>query len=81
MARASSPLAGEWTALGRLRRGRLSSRKSQVPPPGEGSGEGWRMLLLAAAAALLRLNDFPETDDLLSLEVREGREDERDLSL
>jgi hypothetical protein len=39
------------------------------------------MLLLAAAAALLRLNDFPETDDLLSLVVREGREEERDLSL
>lgn len=55
---------------------------SQELPPRGGNGEGWSVLLLAAVAARLRLDGFPEMGDLFSLEDSEGRDaDDRHLSL
>jgi len=74
IASASSPLVGVGRALDRLSKGRLSSRISQTPP-GDGNG------VVPVVADLLRLDIFPDVDDLLSPDDREGRDEDLDLSL
>jgi len=77
IARASSPLVGAEIPVGLPSSGRFSSRISQTPP-GDGNG----VVPVAADDLLLRLDDLPdEVEDRLSPDDKEGRDEDRDLSL